>query len=107
MFNPHALPVNEMIDQLVYAALEEDRGSGDHSSLSTIEEGKQGIGKIKIKEDGVLSGADIAVVVVKQVDPSLIIKNFISNGIVVKSGDLVMEISGNVRSLLRAERIVL
>ena len=107
MFNPHALPVNEMIDQLIYSALEEDQGNGDHTSLSTIDPDKQGIGRVKIKENGILSGTDIADLVVRQVDPSLIIKIFLSNGAVVKPGDLAMQISGNARSLLRAERIVL
>ena len=107
MFNPHALPVNEMIDQLIYSALEEDQGNGDHTSLSTIDPDKQGIGRVKIKENGILSGTDIADLVVRQVDPSLIIKIFLSNSAVVKQGDLAIQISGNVRSLLRAERIVL
>lgn len=107
MFNPHALPVNQMIEQLISAALAEDQGSGDHSSLATIETDKQGIGRVKIKEEGILSGVDIALLVAKQVDPSLEIRTLSVNGSPVKTGDVVMEIKGNVRSLLRAERIVL
>lgn len=107
MFNPHHLPVNQMIEQLIAAALVEDEGTGDHSSISTIESDQIGTGRVKIKEEGILSGIDIATLVAKMVDPSLSIETFITNGAPVIKGDLIMEIKGNVRSLLRAERIVL
>ncbi len=107
MFNPNSLPVIQQIEKLIVDALAEDQGTGDHSSLSTIESDKIGLGRVKIKEDGILSGIDIAILVARHVDSTLDINSFHKNGSPVKSGDIVMELTGNVRSLLRAERILL
>ena len=107
MFNPHSLPVDEKILALVRSALAEDQGDGDHSSLATIDKNKTGVGRVRVKEAGILSGVDIAHIVANEVDASFSIVAFLKNGTAVKPGDVVMEISGNVRNLLRAERIIL
>jgi nicotinate-nucleotide pyrophosphorylase (carboxylating) len=107
MFNPHSLPVDKKISQLIDWALAEDEGNGDHSSLSTIDADKEGIARVKVKEEGIISGIDIGEMVIRKVNPSIRINSLTKNGAHVKVGEVVMELSGNVRSLLRAERILL
>jgi nicotinate-nucleotide pyrophosphorylase (carboxylating) len=55
----------------------------------------------------VLSGVEIAGFVFRMIDPSLEIKIFISDGTSIKKGDIAFEIEGSVRSILKAERLVL
>jgi nicotinate-nucleotide pyrophosphorylase (carboxylating) len=107
MIDPHSLPVDQKISQLIDFALTEDLGDGDHSSLSTIDATKTGVGRVRFKQDGIISGIDIAEIVVRKVDDKISIKTFAKRGDAVKNGDVVMELSGNVRNLLRAERILL
>ena len=48
------------LQQLVTAALQEDVGDGDHSTLCCIPAEKQGKAVLKIKQDGVLAGVAVA-----------------------------------------------
>ena len=94
-------------DEFIKMALAEDIGDGDQTSLSTIDEGKKGIAKVKAKEDGIIAGISVTVHILQCVDKTLKIQSHISEGSVVQNGDIVMEIEGNVRSLLQAERLLL
>ena len=94
-------------DEFIKMALAEDIGDGDQTSLSTIDEGKKGIAKVKAKEDGIIAGISVAVHILQCVDKTLKIQSYNSEGSVVQNGDIVMEIEGNVRSLLQAERLLL
>lgn len=97
----------ELIDSLITLALEEDLGDGDHTSLSTIPADAMGRSRLIIKEDGVLSGVDMALEVLKRVDPTLKVEVFIRDGADVRKGDIVFTAEGNIRSLLLAERTLL
>lgn len=97
----------ELIDELINLALEEDMGDGDHTSLSTIPADAKGRSRLIIKEDGVLSGVEMAKKVLHKVDPTLKIDIFIEDGATVKKGDVVFTAEGNIRSLLLAERTLL
>ncbi len=103
--------MNEIFEQelslFIDQALREDQGDGDHTSLSTIPEGKSGLAKLLIKEDGILAGVDVATKIFARVDPSLDVRVLIQDGSHVKSGDIALFVSGNVRSILLAERLVL
>lgn len=95
------------IPEFIHQALLEDTGDGDHTSLSTIDEKATGLAKVKVKEDGVIAGLVLADQILNQVDSSLKVKVLVSEGAAVKVGDIVMTAEGNVRSLLKAERLLL
>jgi len=99
----YGLPADEFIRQ----ALKEDEGNGDHSSLSTVAAEEAGIAKVRFKEDGILSGIDVAETVCHIVDPNLSVRKRRSNGRLIEAGEIVMEISGSIRCLLKAERLLL
>lgn len=98
---------DELIDDLLTLAFAEDIGDGDHTTLSTIPEDAQGRSRLIIKEEGVLSGVEMAKKVLHKIDPSLKIEVFINDGAEVKPGDIVFTAEGSVRSLLIAERTML
>ncbi len=97
----------ELIDDLIRLALEEDLGDGDHTSLSTIPSDAQGTSRLLIKEKGILAGVDVARKVLHKVDPGIRMNVMIEDGKAVKPGDVAFIATGSVRSLLLAERTML
>lgn len=93
--------------EFIKMALAEDSGDGDHTSISTIDERSTGIARVKVKEDGIISGLEVAKLVLGCVDRSLKIHMNTSEGAKVSSGEVVMIVEGNVRGMLKAERLLL
>ncbi len=98
---------NFNIQQFIDQALAEDRGDGDHTSLSCIPSSAKGKAKLLVKENGVLAGVELALQIFKQVDKTLKTQIFINDGKIVKSGDIVFIVEGKAQSILLAERLVL
>ncbi len=97
----------DIIIKLIKSALEEDLGDGDHTSLSTIPATAKGKAKLLIKDTGVIAGVELALTIFQEVDPHLQVEVVIKDGQEVKPGDIALFVSGNVRSILLAERLVL
>lgn len=94
-------------DQIIKAALTEDVGPGDYTSLSTIPEGLTAKAKCLIKDEGILAGMEIATRIFEIVDPNLKMESLSEEGAPVKYGDIVFYVEGDPRSILTAERLVL
>ncbi len=88
-------------------ALLEDIGQGDITSEACIPETQSSKAQLKIKEDGVLAGVDVAEAIFKCVDPGLRINKLMHDGQIIHSGELAFEAEGSTRSLLKSERLVL
>lgn len=97
----------ELIHQFIVSALSEDVGDGDHTSLSTIDAGKQGKAKLLVKDNGILAGVELAKEIFNVVDPALKLDVYINDGAKVKFGDVAFEVTGDARNILTAERLVL
>lgn len=97
----------ELIDRLLDLAFAEDIGDGDHTTLSTIPADATGRQHLLVKEEGILSGVDIARRVFEKFDPKLKMTVFISDGAHVQPGDIAFVVEGPVRSLLQTERLML
>ncbi len=95
------------IDEIIKNALAEDLGNGDHTSLSTIPATATGRAELMIKENGTISGIEIARKVFKTVDPEIKFINLMDDGQMVKKGDIVFTVSGKSISILSAERLAL
>ena len=91
----------------IKAALAEDVGDGDHTSLSTIPVEKRGIAQLIIKESGTVAGIEEALAVLEQVDKGLQVEVFMTDGQSVRVGDVVMRVEGCIHSILLAERLLL
>lgn len=98
---------DELIDDLLELAFAEDIGDGDHTTLSTIPADAMGRQHLLVKEEGILSGVDVAARVFEKLDPALKMTRFIEDGAHVKPGDIAFVVEGPVRSLLIAERTML
>nr|WP_255742356.1 carboxylating nicotinate-nucleotide diphosphorylase [Belliella calami] len=95
------------IRQFIEAALLEDVGPGDYSSLSSIPTDKMGQAQLLIKEDGVIAGLALAQKIFKQFDPTLQVTMLKDDGALVSSGDIGLTVKGKAASILTTERLVL
>ena len=101
------MKITEEIKQLIQLTLKEDIGDGDHSSLSCIPADAPGKMKLLVKQDGILCGVDVAREVLRQVDDTIQMEQFMQDGDVIRKGDIVFQLHGPARSMLTAERTLL
>lgn len=96
-----------MLEEIIAAALREDVGDGDHSSLACIPENATGSARLLVKDTGVLAGVAVAQKVCELVDADLRFDQKLEDGSLVKPGDIAFLIHGKARSILTAERTLL
>ncbi len=95
------------VDELIELAIKEDLGDGDHTSLCCIPAEEQGRMRLLCKQEGVIAGIEIAEIVLHRLDPEMQFEQLLEDGTRVKPGDVAFYVSGRLRSLLQAERILL
>lgn len=100
-------PYKELLNSFIDNALSEDLGAGDHSSLACIPESAQGKARLLVKEPGIIAGVNVARAVFNRISGQISINACLEDGTAVNPGDIVFEVSGNIRSILQAERLVL
>ena len=98
---------NRILREFILKGIEEDIGEGDHSSMASIPENATGKAKLLIKEKGILAGVKIAEEVFSEIDNQLKTTVYINDGSKIFPGDVVLLVAGNLRSILRSERLVL
>lgn len=95
------------VRELIDLALNEDIGTGDITSLATIPADRTATAIMLAKQDGVLSGMDVAEAVFHTVDSSLEFQTLKGNGESVSNPEQIAIVRGNARSILTAERTAL
>lgn len=98
---------NPQVEQIITLALNEDIGTGDITTLSTIPADKTALGRFVAKEDMILCGIDLAKHIFGRVDPSIELKANFKDGDAVKKGDVIAVVSGNAQNVLTGERTAL
>ena len=101
---------NNFDDQLrflVESALREDVGDGDHSTLSCIPPDARGKAVLKIKQDGVLAGMEIAEKIFRLKEPSATFIPFKQDGELMRDGEEAFEAEATVHTILQCERLIL
>jgi len=97
----------EQLRRLIDNALIEDLGDGDHSTLSCIANDAKGKAVLKIKQDGVLAGMEVAREIFLYKDP---LSNFIAfknDGDDMKNGEVGFEVHSTIHTILKCERLIL
>lgn len=95
------------LQKLVDAALQEDVGDGDHSTLCCIPADVKGKAILKIKQDGILAGVSVAEKIFKYKKPSSVFTIHKKDGDSMKSGDVAFTVESSVHTILQMERLVL
>lgn len=95
------------IDNIVMNALKEDMPMGDVTTDSTI--GADAVSKAVLiaKDTGIVAGLDVAERVFRLLDTNVGFKRHVQDGASVRKGDIIAEIEGNTRALLKGERTAL
>lgn len=101
--NPHLLNQAEFIA----AALAEDIGPGDYSTLASIPAGLRGKATLKIKENGIIAGLNLAQDIFRHLDPDARLEVYVKDGDSVKNGEVAFDVYSTVHTILQAERLVL
>lgn len=95
------------IHEFIRLAIQEDVGSGDHTSLSCIPENTHSKARLLVKDEGIIAGLEVGILVLQTFDPSLQIKQILSDGASVTKGEIAFTVTGSARSILTAERLCL
>lgn len=105
--NRPAYVTDERLKHFISEAIREDIGDGDHSTLGSVPEDSQQKAQLIIKDDCVLAGVELALEIFEYYDKTLEIEVFKHDGDLVKKGDIAFIVTGNARSILTTERLVL
>ncbi len=97
----------QQIRAFIEHALAEDLGWGDVTTTSLLMGGEQGTAVAMAKDDLIVAGLEIFDEVFKVVDPLISIRALINDGKKAVKGQIIAEITGNLSSILRAERVAL
>ncbi|MFT4062274.1 MAG: carboxylating nicotinate-nucleotide diphosphorylase [Edaphocola sp.] len=95
------------LNEFIGLALEEDVATGDYSTLASIPPSARGRAILKIKEEGILAGMEVAQAVFKYLEPEAAMTAYKADGDKIAHGDLAFEVSASVHTILKAERLVL
>lgn len=97
----------EQLHTLIKNALQEDIGEGDYSTLSTIDKDARGKAVLKIKEEGILAGVEVARAVFHFVEKEAQFTIFKKDGEQMTTGEIAFEVTAKVHTILQCERLAL
>lgn len=103
--NPITTKLN--VDNLIMMALQEDISSEDVTTNAIMKEKKLGKVDLICKQDGVIAGLEVFKRVFELLDDETQVTFFFKDGDHVKNGDLLAEVTGDIRVLLSGERTAL
>ncbi|RPJ17475.1 MAG: carboxylating nicotinate-nucleotide diphosphorylase [Desulfobacteraceae bacterium] len=95
------------VKDLIQIALKEDIGPGDITTDNIIDPEITGRGIIVAKEKLVIAGLEIAGEVFTSIEPEAVCRFFFKDGDSVSNNQVVMQIEGRLRTLLKGERTAL
>ena len=100
-------PHTDLVDQIVNAALDEDRARLDISTAASVDPEQLGVGVIWYKEDAVVSGLQCAASAFRQLDVEVVWTPLVHDGDFVQEGHSAARIEGKLAAILSAERVAL
>ena len=98
---------DNQLHHLIDEALKEDIGDGDHSTLSAIEPKARGKAVLKIKQEGILAGMQVAQKIFDYKEPGAVFTSFKKDGDAMQYGEKAFEVEAKVHTILQCERLVL
>lgn len=98
---------DKMLNQLIKDALAEDIGTGDFSTLSCIDKQAKGKAVLKIKQEGILAGIQVAEKIFNFMQPGILFVSHKQDGDQMNAGQIAFEVFADVHTILMCERLVL
>jgi nicotinate-nucleotide pyrophosphorylase (carboxylating) len=97
----------DFLTDFIRSAFAEDVGDGDHSTLASIPADANRKAALKVKDEGVLAGVEMALAILSYYDRNLTVHIHQSDGDFVVNGGIAFTVEGSARSILTCERLVL
>lgn len=97
----------QKLSQLIKNALKEDVGDGDHSTLAVIDPHVKGKAILKIKDEGILAGVEVAQKIFSFVEPTSVLRKIKQDGDEMHFGETAFEVEAKIDTILTCERLVL
>jgi nicotinate-nucleotide pyrophosphorylase (carboxylating) len=97
----------ERLQALIQTALQEDLGDGDYSTLPIIPADVRGKAVLKIKQDGILAGVEIAEKILRYREPGVVFQILKKDGASMKYGEIAFTVEASVHTILICERLLL
>jgi nicotinate-nucleotide pyrophosphorylase (carboxylating) len=91
----------------VKAALAEDIGSGDATTLATVPPALTACAVMRAREPLVVAGTEFVEVAFRELSKKVKVQKVLRDGRHAKAGDVLLKISGTARPILTAERVAL
>lgn len=95
------------LDQIIKDALAEDIGSGDITTLATIDPLTLAHGEFLVKQEGVIAGLDVLKRTLEIFDSELELSLFAKDGEKIKSKTVIAVVTGKAAPILTVERTAL
>src|SRR5207302_6598218 len=89
------------------AALKEDIGTGDITTEFFVPDSLRASGRIVAREKAIVAGSGVVAEVFRKLDPSIDTQIIRRDGDEIAAGDVIIEVRGLARSILKAERVAL
>jgi nicotinate-nucleotide pyrophosphorylase (carboxylating) len=99
--------MNDAATDPIAIALQEDIGTGDTTTEFFVPDGLRALGRIVARERAIIAGAETAAEVFRRVNPKLNVEVLQPDGSALIGGETVLEVRGEARSILTAERVAL
>lgn len=100
--------IDRLIAQrLIDSYLMEDLTWGDITTDILVPKGTKSKGYVYAKDDGIIAGIDVFLMVFNTIDNEIEHKKYFKDGDAIKKGDLILETYGDLNSCLKAERVAL
>jgi nicotinate-nucleotide pyrophosphorylase (carboxylating) len=97
----------EDIHNAVQAALAEDIGSGDATTLATVPENTKLTVAMRAREVLIVAGLPLAEAVFRQLSSAVQIESLTQDGQRARAGEILLRVSGDARAILTGERVAL
>ena len=98
---------DSLLEEFIQRGIAEDVGEGDHTSMACIRPTRVSKARLLVKDDGVLSGVEVAKRIFMHLSPGADFETLIPDGEHVKPGDVSFFVTCPTRALLMGERLVL
>ena len=95
------------IRRAVRAALAEDIGNGDATTLATVPAAANAVAQMNARETVVVAGTKFAEIAFCELSPKIKVEPLACDGRKVAAGNTILKISGPARAILSAERVAL
>lgn len=95
------------LNEFIEKCIQEDINDGDHTSICCISENKKGKASLISKQKAIVAGVELAKKVFHYYDKNLKIEILKKDGEEIFIGDVILKVTGKIRSILAMERLVL